>query len=342
MKFRKAATALTALALAVSLAACGGGGTGAAPASSAPSGGGSQSSGGQSGGSSFPTGQITIVIPWSAGGASDTMARLVAEPLNGILGVPVVVTNQTGASGTVGTQAVATAKPDGYTLLAHTLEFSLGPVFDLTDYTQEDFEWVARCSVMDMAFVTRPGREWSTMEEFVAYAKEHPGQVKCGTAGAKSAHSVCLKMLSESTGCEFMEVPYDGGSAALAALLGDNVDFVITAMGETTQYVNDGDMELYAIMGTQRSPLRPDTPTFTELGYENMEFANYVVFGAPKGTPADVMETLRGAFAEALSSEELYQKFWDRGQVLSYLDGPSTYEYLKETSEMLENMVGGD
>ena len=323
MKLRKVFVALLTLVMVFGLAACNTSGEGE-----------ETSSGSTSSGEKFPTGQITIVVPWSAGGASDTMARHVAEPLNTILGVPVVVTNQTGASGTVGTQAVATAKPDGYTLLAHTIEFCQAPAFGLTDYTQDDFDWIARCTLMDFAFVTRPNREWTNLDEFIAYAKEHPGELKCGTAGPQSSHSVCLSMLSEATGCEFMEVPYDGGSSALAALLGDNVDFVITALGETTQYVNDGDMVLYALMGSERNPLRPDTPTFDELGYENMVLTNHVVFGAPKGVPEETLEILRAAFKEALESDELYDKFWDRGQVLSYLDGPSTYEYLKETTDM--------
>ncbi len=205
-------------ALGIALAACTGGGgdaSGSAPAD-----------GGDAGG--YPEDQITFIVPFSAGGPTDTVTRLVAEPMAAELGVEIVVQNVEGAGGTVAAEQVANEEADGYTVLMHHIGMSTAPTLypDLPYDPLEDFETIGLVTEVPMTIVGSPNFEPNTFEELVAYVEENLDTVTYANAGIGAASQLCGLLFETATGLDITEVPYDGTGPALDDLLGDQVDFM--------------------------------------------------------------------------------------------------------------------
>ncbi|MDQ4035213.1 MAG: tripartite tricarboxylate transporter substrate-binding protein [Chloroflexota bacterium] len=288
-------------ALGLALAACTGGGEGAS---------GSGAADGGDGGGTFPDGTITFVVPFSAGGPTDTVTRLVAEPMAAELGAEIVVTNVEGAGGTVAAGQVAGAEPDGYTVLMHHIGMSTAPTLysDLPYDPLEDFEMIGLVTEVPMTFIGSPNFEPTTMEELITYVEENADTVNYANAGIGAASQLCGLLFEVATGIDLNEVPYDGTSPAMDDLLGDQVDFMCDQTTNTVEPILAGEVKAYAVTTPERVESLPDVPTTAEEGLEDLEVSVWHGLYVPAGTPQEVIDAMNSALVAALADESVISR----------------------------------
>ena len=253
----------------------------------------------------WPDKPIRLIVNFGTGGAPDLVARLYAPRLSEALGQPVVVENRAGAGGNIGVEAVVRSAHDGYTLLSSaSSSFVIGPHI----YTKlafdpvKDIVPVAAAALTPMYLVVRPGLPVATVAELVAHARANPGKLNYGSAGAGTLPHAAAEMLLRTAGIRATHVPYKGSGAALAALLGDQVDFVFDP-GVAIPQVKAGKARLLAVGSAARSPGFPDTPTLREAGAD-MTAVSVVGLFAPAGTPAEIVARLNRELARIMQAPE--------------------------------------
>ena len=263
----------------------------------------------------YPEDSITFVVPFSAGGPTDTVTRLIAEPMAAELGVEIVVQNVEGAGGTVAAEEVANAEPDGYTVLMHHIGMSTAPTLypDLPYEPTEDFEPIGLVTEVPMTVIGSPNFEPNTMEELLAYVEENIDEVTYANAGIGAASQLCGLLFETATGLDVTEVPYDGTGPALDDLLGDQVDFMCDQTTNTTENITSGAVKAYAVTSPERIEALPDLQTTAEAGLEGMEVTVWHGLYAPGGTPQEIVDALNSALLTALQDENVISSLADLG-----------------------------
>lgn len=294
--------------LALGVAAC----TGTDTGSGAPSAG---SGDGGGDGAGYPEDAITFVVPFSAGGPTDTVTRLIAEPMSAELGVEIIVQNVEGAGGTVAAEQVANAESDGYTVLMHHIGMSTAPTLypELPYNPLEDFETIGLVTEVPMTIVGSPNFEPTTMEELLTYVEENLDTVTYANAGIGAASQLCGLLFETATGLDVTEVPYDGTGPALDDLLGDQVDFMCDQTTNTAENIQSGAVKAYAVTTPERIEALPDLPTTAEAGLEGMEVTVWHGLYVPGGTPPEVVEALNSALLIALEDENVITRLGELG-----------------------------
>lgn len=259
----------------------------------------------------YPQKPIKLVVPFPAGGATDTAARVVAQGLSTKLGHAVVIENQGGAGGTIGARQVASAVPDGYTLLMAGPSITLGiaPLIYKLDYDpREAFAPVASVAVDRVAMVVTPSLPVNTVQELVQYAKANPGRLNYGSAIGIVPHFIA-EVFKRRTGTDIVHVPYRGGAPVIADLLGGQIQMTVNNKSVLLPHIRAGKLKALAVTGAERWRDLPDVPTLVEVGYMDGPFDALFGVVAPAGTPASTIDTLNGAFNEALRSSEVRESF---------------------------------
>jgi tripartite-type tricarboxylate transporter receptor subunit TctC len=256
---------------------------------------------------SYPERPIKIVVPFSPGGPTDVVARLIAQSLSSRLGQNVVVENLTGAGGKIGAKAAATAHPDGYTLLlgGTNVNAMLGALYKNLGFDPTDsFTPVAAICVDSMALAISPGAPADTFQQFIEYAKNNPGKLKYGAPPGIYTH-FAGEFLKIKTGTDILFVPYKGGAAAITDVIGGHIDMIFNPKSSLLTHFQAGKLKALAVTSETRWPELPDTPTMTEVGVTG--FPKEVWFGmlAPAGTPAAIVGQLNHAVNQGLKSGEV-------------------------------------
>ena len=304
-----------AAAMSLTLVACGG--------SKTPPATGSASSGGSSSAETvdFPGNkQVSLIVPYSAGGASDTVARIYASELEQSLGTSIVVSNVTGASGAIGLEQVRNSNPDGYTIAYMPVESTMLKALGFTDLSTDDFRFIGRAMTIPAAVTVRADAPWDTFEDFVNYAKEHPGEIQVGNSGTGSIWHIAAASIEKECGVQFTHVPFDGAAPAVAALLGGNIQAVTVSPSEVKNNVDSGDFKVLCVLGESRSSVVPDVPTAQELGID-ITIQGWGGFAVPKDTPQAVIDILEKASETAINSDSVKKTLADRGYEHAYLSG---------------------
>ncbi len=289
------------------LAACTGGGDGSPGAEASGDG------GGDSGG--YPDGTITIVVPFSAGGPTDTVTRLIAEPMSAELGQTIVVQNVEGAGGTVAAAEVAAAAADGYTVLMHHIGMSTAPALyaDLPYDPLTDFKTIGLVTEVPMTIIARPDFEPDTLEELVAYVTENADTVTYANAGIGAASHLCGLLFQSAIGVTLTEVPYEGTGPALTDLVGGQVDFMCDQTTNTTGQIQGGEVKAYAVTTPERVASLPDLPTTEEAGLPEVQVGVWHGLYVPADTPDAVVEILTAALQVALQDQNVIDSLADLG-----------------------------
>jgi len=258
----------------------------------------------------YPNRPVTIVVPWAPGGSTDILARAVAEPLQRSLGQPVVVENRSGASGNVGSAAVARARPDGHTLLFGSMSTHAmnGALFrDMPFDGAEDFTAISLLAYVLNTMVVHPSVPANSVAEFIAHARANPGKVAYASAGAGSTNHLCAAMFARMTGIEMVHVPYRGGAPAVLDTVAGQTQLLFSAGTQTLGHVRDGRLKLLGVTEGRRSRLLPEVPTVAETvpGYEMA-----VWYGAlgPKDMPRGLVARLNAGINRALLLPEVRDK----------------------------------
>ena len=250
---------------------------------------------------SYPNRTIKLVVPFPAGGATDNAARLVAQRLQGSLGQSVIIENQGGAGGTIGTRQAAGAAPDGYTLLMASIgTFGSMPLLYKLDFDpQRAFAPVATAVIDKSALVVRPSLPVKTIGELVAYAKAHPGQLTYGSAIGIGPHFI-VELFKIRSGTDIVHIPYRGGAPMVADLVAGQIDMTVNGKSVLLPQIQAGKLRALAVAAGERWSELPDVPTLVETGY--MDTPYDTVFGvvAPAGTPAAVIAKLNATINDGL------------------------------------------
>ena len=258
-----------------------------------------------------PTGPVTFVVPFAAGGPTDTVTRLVAEPMSATLGQQVVVQNVAGAGGTLAAGQVAEAAADGYTVLMHHIGMSTAPSLypDLPFDPLTDFKMIGLVTEVPMTIVGRSDLEPTTLQELVDYVKANASTVNYANAGVGAASHLCGLLIESAMDVDFTEVPYDGTGPAMEDLIGKQVDFMCDQTTNTTTQITGGTIKAYAITSAERNEALPDVPTTTEAGLPDVQVRVWHGLYVPAETPDDVVLTLSAALQEALTDENVVAEF---------------------------------
>ena len=275
----------------------------------------------------YPDRPITFICPWPAGGTADITMRALCTAASKVLGQTIVVENRTGASGMLGLKAMATARPDGYTIgqipISVTRFSQLGTV--QLDPLKE-LTYIARTSGQTFGIAVRADSPWKTLKDFVAAAKAAPGKLTYGSAGIGGATHVGMEEFALAAGIQLNHIPYKGGAPALQDLLGGQVD-ALADSSSWAPHVKAGKLRLLATWGEKRTQDFPDVPTLKEQGFDVVVDAPNGI-GAPKGLDPAIAARLREAFRQAAASPEFVAACDKIDAPLMYLDGPDYEKYV--------------
>ena len=282
----------------------------------------------------YPERQITMVVPFAAGGPTDTVARLVAERMSADLGQQIVIENVGGAGGTLGAGNVAKAEPDGYTVLLHHIGMATSETLyrNLAYETLEAFDYVGLVTEVPMVVTARQDFEPDDFPAFVDYVKANADSLTLANAGIGAASHLCGMLLMQALEVPLVTVPYKGTGPAMTDLLGGQVDIMCDQTTNTTQQIKAGTIKAYAVTAPERLELFPDLPTAKESGLDAMEFAIWHGIYTPKGTPAEVNQRLSQALQKALADEGIAKAMADLGTAPSPAED-ATPEALKAKLE---------
>jgi tripartite-type tricarboxylate transporter receptor subunit TctC len=275
---------------------------------------------------SYPNRPIHIIAPFPAGGGYDFLSRLIAPEMTKTFGQPVIVENKAGANGNIGTDAVAKSAPDGYTLLMggnSPLALNVGLYPKLPYDPVKDFAPISRVATQPNLLAAHPKVPVKSVAELVQYAKANPGKLSYASNGNGSPQHLAAELLKQMAGVDILHVPYKGAAPTAAALLAGEVSIAFNVILLPLPQVQAGRLTGLAVASSKRSPMAPDIPTMTELGYP-IDIDTWYGLVAPAGTPADVIARLNAETARILNMREMKERTASQGIEL----GPSTPQEL--------------
>ena len=267
--------------------------------------------GAQNGSASFPDKPVKIVVPFAPGAGTDAMGRLMAQKLGEVMGGSFVVENRTGASGAIGTQYVAQQPADGYTLLLVASPFTtVAASLSSAGYDPiKSFAPVGMIASGPLVWATNHQTGISTMQELVAYAKQKPGVLNYGSAGAGGVNHLVLELLKAKTGTFITHIPYRGVAPAAMDMVSGQVQLVTGTIPALLPLVKDGRIKPLAVTSAKRSSAMPDVPSMAEAGFKGFDVLNYFALAAPAGTPAAVIDKLNAALNKVVLLPEVVARF---------------------------------
>jgi len=262
--------------------------------------------------SGYPSKVIRIIVPSTAGGPPDQIARMVATKLTTALGQPVIVENRAGAGGMLGTAYVAKTPPDGYTVLITTASHTLIPAFtpDTPYDPVKDFAHVTMLAEnFGQALVVRPSLPAQTVQELVALARREPGKLSYGQAGLGTASHIPAELMLAAANIEMLEVPYKGTPAAMTDLLGGHIDMFFIGTQIALPLAQEGKLRVLAVTGKERWKGMPDVPTMQEQGFKDFNVVNWFGAWLPAGTPPQIVARLQSEIAKTLQEPDIQKEF---------------------------------
>jgi len=259
----------------------------------------------------YPSGPISIVVPYPAGGGADAFARLVGKRVGDRLGQQVIVENKAGASGNIGAAFVARSKADGYTVFFGTgVTLAVNPhLYKSLPYDPiKDFDPVIHAAFLPSYLVVNPKVPAASVEDLVAYLKRHPGSINYASAGNGTPSHLGAELFKRSAGVDITHIPYKGGAPALTDLVAGRVSVMFAYLSEVQAHLDAGQLRAIGITTRERSPLAPAMPTLDESGLKDFELIGLYGFLVPKGTPKDRIAALNRAFNETFADADIRER----------------------------------
>jgi len=257
----------------------------------------------------YPTRPVQVLVAFPAGGSADIVGRHVMQKLSDLVGQSFVVENRTGAGGNIAFSAVASAKPDGYTLLFSTPGIAINPsLYKKVNYKLEDFTPIALVGEAPLVLLANPQLPYKTVAEMVEEAKRKPESIRFASSGNGSSSHLAMDVLRAATGMQYTHIPYRGGGPAMLDAIAGRVDVTMLPIAESLPYVRDGRLRALGQTGEKRSPMAPDMPTIEEGGVKGYSSTTWYMVLGPAGMPPDVVKKLQGQIATALKAPDLQEK----------------------------------
>ena len=275
----------------------------------------------------YPSKPITMIVPFSAGGTTDILARIVGQALTAELGQSVIIDNRAGAGGNIGGQAAARSPADGYTLFmgtvgTHAINAALYKKMPFDPI--KDFAPLTRVANVPNLLVANPAQPFRTVKELVAYAKAHPGQLNFGSSGNGSSIHLSGELFKTMAKVDMQHVPYKGSAPAVTDLLGNQIAIMFDNMPSAIQHVRSGKLHPIAVTTAKRSPELPDVPTIAEAGVPGYEATSWFGLFVPAGTPPAVVSKLNTAIVKVLAKADIKKKINEQGAEV-YSETPAQF-----------------
>jgi tripartite-type tricarboxylate transporter receptor subunit TctC len=263
----------------------------------------------------YPARAVTMLVPFAAGGPTDTVARVMAIAMSKPLGQQIIVENRPSAGGILAAEQVAKAKPDGYTILIHHIGMSTAPTLyrALRYKPLEDFEYIGLINEVPMTLVARPNFPAKDFKEFLAYVKANKAKINYANAGVGAASHLCGMLFMSAIETDLTTIPYKGTGPAMNDLLGGQVDFMCDQTTNTTSQIKAGAVKAYGVTTLKRVPSLANIPTLDEQGLKGFDVSVWHGLYAPKGTPKPIIDRLVAALHVALGDPTVKQRFNDLG-----------------------------
>jgi len=281
---------------------------------------------------SYPSKPVRIIVPLAPGGNVDIVARSIAQQLTDNMGQQIIVENRPGASSLVGTQLVAKAPADGYTLLAIANTFAMVPsIVTNPGYDPlKDFSAITLTCLVPQVLVVNPALPVKTVRELIALAKARPGQLTYATSGPGGTGHMATELFSRQVGVKMLHVPYKGNSQALIDVIGGQVMLMFDQVSTSEAYIKAGKLRPLAVSSLTRSPMFPDLPTIDEAGAKGFEDITFNGLVAPAGTPRDILVRVRDEVAKVVRIPAVHDRFIERGVELKASASPEEFTaYIK-------------
>ena len=289
----------------------------------------------------FPVKPITIIVPFSAGGGLDMVARSLEKVGPKYIGQPFVVVNKPGASGTIGWNELAGSNPDGYTLGITAVELIVQPLYGPTKYHYPTaLEPLVQASTSSFIMVVDAKESWKNLAEFIAYSKEHPGELKFGNGGIGSAGHIIGEAFASTASISLVQVPFRGSSEVTTALLGKHIEIAFISPASVKEHIKNGTLRALAVSSEQRltDPDLAYIPTFKEQGLDIIG-NNPIGVAAPKGLPKEVKSELEATFKAIISDPEFKNSMNQLGMQAEYLDSKKTEAQWLEDNKKLSKII---
>jgi tripartite-type tricarboxylate transporter receptor subunit TctC len=286
----------------------------------------------------YPNRSITLVVPWAAGGGTDTVARILAPEVEKVLGQKVVVVNKTGGNGAVGHTYGAQARPDGYTITLGTTEMSTVHLLGLAKFSYRDFDPICLVATGPGCLAVLDSSPYRTLADLVADAKKNPGQIKISSIGVGGIWNLVAVGLCKRAGIRMNILPYEGGGPAVVAALGGHVDGASVGFMEALPQVLDKKMRFLGVASAERLKTYPEYPTFKEQGIDLAMGAYWAVM-VPKNVPADIKAKISQAFGQAVSSQKFTDLCKQKGFIQDYKDTEEFTAWLQEMDKAFKDVV---
>ncbi|MBP7566600.1 MAG: tripartite tricarboxylate transporter substrate binding protein [Burkholderiaceae bacterium] len=263
----------------------------------------------------YPNKPIRVVVPFAAGSTTDIIARAIADKMGQSMGTTLVVDNRGGASGTIGQQAVATAQPDGYTIMIHSSSHTVSPsTFSKLPFdTVNDFVGVTPISSTPNVLVISPAKNLKTLPALVANAKANPGKMNFASAGQGSATHLNAEKFKMAANIDAQNIPFKGSAEAVTEVLSGRVDYYFSPIAPVIGQIRDGQLLALAVGSPRRASALPDVPTTAEAGVPGSEFNFWIGMMAPAKTPRDIVNRLHDEVVKALATPEVKERFLKLG-----------------------------
>jgi tripartite-type tricarboxylate transporter receptor subunit TctC len=260
----------------------------------------------------YPNRAVKVVVPWPPGQATDIAARVVAERLQSALNQPFVIENKPGAGGAIGSDVVAKAAPDGYTLLAASSgPLSIMPNLQKTPYDSlKDFAPISVIAAAPFALVVNPTFPAANAKEFIAEVKANPGKYTFSSSGAGATAHLFIELFNSMAGIQARHVPYKGSAPAITDIINGQITYTLETVAATAPHVKSGRLKTYGVSTARRASALPDVPTLAEAaGLPEYDTAGWIGYAAPQGTPHEILNRLSGEIQKALQSNELKERY---------------------------------
>lgn len=289
----------------------------------------------------FPNRPITIIVPFSAGGGMDLVARALEKTAKNYLGQPLIVVNKPGGTGTIGWNELAGSNPDGYTIGLSGSELFLQPLFSATKYNYSTaLEPLAQITATPVVMAVQANQPWQSVDDVVRYAKQHPGQVKYGHNGVGSLPHIVGEIFSKTTDITMAQVPFQGAAENITALLGGHIQLALLNPASVKEYVKSGMIKILAVTSEQHltDPVLAATPTFKELGWEII-YDYRIGIAVPKETPVEVKAQLAEGLQAMITDPQFKKNIENLGLQYEYLDSKATVVQWLEENQKLSQVV---
>jgi tripartite-type tricarboxylate transporter receptor subunit TctC len=273
------------------------------------------------GAANYPDRPIKLIVPYPPGGSTDPVARILATDIGPRIGQPIVVDNRPGAAGSIGTEAVARAAPDGYTILLHTSVVATDPTLkkNATYDVKRDLAPVTLAVTGPYLVVVNPSLPVKNIAELIAYAKANPGKLFYGSAGTGSSGHLIGELFKQAAGIEMTHVPYKGGGPSITGLMGNEVQLLFDTLGGSRALAESGRLRAIAVTSPQRSPVMPNVPTVSESGLKGFEAVYWLGIFAPAKTPQPIVDKLYREIKTSLDDPAIKAKLLEQGNVAQAL-----------------------